>query len=490
MPITRKRVAKRKAVQINTPEDPIVNLPCEILTEILSCLPDESTEVRLVCRGFRNCAWPAFGSRISRTKFDMRSIKSMDNLKAISEHAVLVAHVTKLAFTVGHLSSLVPGTQEMLVYDSEDSDCKASIQMTEVEPEEYLDAELLGGVECFRRHQTYWFAEAWRWCPCMDYMTDTLAVYAAKTQKQGVVNFLAETLSKFDHLHSIEYRELMYPEKFMPLWREIMEAMNYIGIKFARPYSPDEAAMDINGIDILLNALVAGDVVVKDLSMGIPAMYCHSIATYTDPTVLQKVLRNVETLKALPLLDAHFSHHLGKDFELVLTSQNAPKLQELTLVGWVADPGSSHDIPSWMSRETVPNSELAPLRVLKLGHSHGKMIDHHFFDFLSAVGSTLRVLTVDIGFQLDWKQLIEFLVTSVVVSLDKLKITGPKISNPKNSPCDVRAVPPKELLYQAAQDVVVAPKKFDEWLQSKWLPKTPAGRIKVTVKKRLKARSK
>src|SRR4051812_28577076 len=106
-------------------------------------------EIRLVCSRFRDRAWPAFGSQIRYSSFDMRSIQSMTNIRAISEHVDLVPHVTSLSFCVGYIAPDYPGGQ----YD-EDID-----EM--VDPEDYLDKNLLYEFMVTSSLQNYWFDDVW-----------------------------------------------------------------------------------------------------------------------------------------------------------------------------------------------------------------------------------------------------------------------------------------------------------------------------------------
>jgi len=83
-------------------------LPLEILESVLEFAMTEYTDfgARLTCHGFRNASWKGLATYIDQnTTFDMRSPKSMINLKAISEQRELTDRIKGLTLGSFHVPS-------------------------------------------------------------------------------------------------------------------------------------------------------------------------------------------------------------------------------------------------------------------------------------------------------------------------------------------------------------------------------------------------
>lgn len=494
-------MAESTAATSVTSQGPIAKLPKELLSQIISYAPWRSVvTLRLVCRGFRDCAWPTFGEQFKRTKFDIRSIRSMKNLKAISENAELAPHVKNFQFATGFLDDEFPGRQMVLGmledFDLDDDDDDDEMML---DPEEYLDDDLLSRLYCFRNHIGYWFADAWKWTPCMaHHAAGTLEEYATSTQKQGIVDFLAKTFSKFPTIHTVEYKEENFPEAFRDIHKDIMDSVLEGNLEFEWYPTEDQVAIDILGVDILLQALAKGDIPVRNISIPVPAMYCHTLATHTSPDVLRRVFMTVETLRVEQSNGGPYGHHLGPSQELILTAANAPKLQHLQWRRWHPNPGTSptwlRHIPGWMTL-TPPVGDYPPLRYLELpvgftDFEAGISFDETFFVFLSRVGETLKILSLALSYGMNWIELVQFLATSPNMSLEQLKV---HVTTSGRSGLDTffknREVPPKDLVKQAAQNTTFTPSQFKTWMHKKWAPKRQGLRPKAKPRRSTRNRA-
>ncbi|KAF2123009.1 hypothetical protein BDV96DRAFT_561835 [Lophiotrema nucula] len=487
-----------EASETDNAQGPITELPRELLTQIISYISGKASDrpegenrdienVRLVCRGFKDCAWQALGERLQLTNFDLRSIKSMSNLKAISKSAELAPFVASLQCCVGYVSNLYPGIQPNLDWDDE----FAFNEEDEFRyPEEYLDDELFGRLCCYRHHTRVWFDDAWDWTPCTEHSTDSLQSYASDASKGSIIAILAQTLKKFENLRAVKYNAFQMPVSFRKLHNDIVDSMAAEDMDILEEsYEDDAAGVDILGVDILLRGLAAGDVALKTLSIPVPAMFCQTVATYTDSSVLQKVLKSVEDFNPRSFCDRQFSHHLNKTKELVLSASEAPNLRNLEWEGWHAS-AKHWSIKDWMTIKTSKSAG-PPLHSLHLYGGGGDVFDDNFFAFLSSVGTTLKLLKILMPFAMHWDELISFLATSEDVSLDKLVVTCKwPFNRPEHMPRTDFRVPPKHLVSQAAQEVVLEPDVFKNFMETKWAPKTPASRPKGKAKKVAKGRSK
>jgi hypothetical protein len=481
-----------------TTSGPIAKLPCELLTNVMSFVPEHIKDLRLVCHGFNDCSWPAFGARLQDTKFDMRSIHSMKNLKAISEHGELAPYVTSLCLMTGWISPTFPGAVDLI--DSDYNESEDSDDPIFVEEEEYLPDELYSRLMCFRHHTKYWFAAAWDWTPCMTQRVGTTEEFEVSAQKQSVTEYLSATMSKFANLGAIQYKPDQMPQKFRDLHADIVrakEAHGDLGIFWS--INGEQRAINLIGIDILLRAIAAGDVRVKNLSIEVPAMTCHGLATYTPFAIVQKAFAPVEILRVdTAETNHHFTEgHLSPENEVPLTSDHLPNLKCLEWNGWFpfAEENPLHWKPlqDWM-RHKAPSGSCPPLRHLNLlsvwtPHVWGeRTFDDGFFAFLTKLGGTLKTLSLTIHRRLHWHQLINFLATSPDLSLDVLNLTLHCYSSEENLDISLqgREIPSKELVFQSAHTVTIKPDRFEAWLEKRWNP--PKKRVIAKAKKGKKQR--
>jgi hypothetical protein len=90
----------------------IHELPLEFFQHIVDYVVTDISDlsIRHVCRGFRDCAWKAMAAILgAHTTFDLLSIDSMMNLRAMAGHAELTKHVTSLTITSCYVPDDVPG---------------------------------------------------------------------------------------------------------------------------------------------------------------------------------------------------------------------------------------------------------------------------------------------------------------------------------------------------------------------------------------------
>lgn len=423
---------------------PISKLPRELLTKVFSHIPSEVDNIRLVCSGFHDCAWPAFGARVRNTTFDIRSIDSMKNLRSIAENVNLALYVTHLKLTAGFIAENFPHVQF-----TEDDE--------QIDTEDYMNEDLVRRTLEYRINKKSWFAEAWAWSPCMPHKAKgTLEEYATNSQIQLVVDFLVTTLTKFNNVHGVTYKEDRVPADFQDVLRDIIEAAEGKGADWEDFPSDDGSAMNILGLDIVLRALAKANVTVKELDIPIPAIYCRTIATFTSPAVVQKVLANVQSLRMQMSAKDDFIHHLKAQQELMLTSSTAPKLKSLRY------DGCSDGL--WPNQSPEPLTAYPPIQHLHL-HELGIPLNDLFFSFLSGISHTLKTLTLSMNLSFDWVQLMQFLAKSPDISLERVVIVHDDFF--KSTCFKGLAFPIKDAIYAAAKTVVFYPPDgaFNKWLE-------------------------
>ncbi|KAF2659665.1 hypothetical protein K491DRAFT_712446 [Lophiostoma macrostomum CBS 122681] len=490
------------AIRPITTSGPISKLPCELLTHVISFLPEHVKNLRLVCHGFNDCSWPAFGARLQDSMFDMRSYGSMENLKNISENKDLAPYVTSLCFITGWVSPSFPGPVELVASDLDPNDYDSD-DIEFIEEDDYLPSEVFGRLMDYRLSTSYWFTEAWKWTPCTTQAVGTMLERVVNASKQCVVDFLSTMISNFVNLRTVQYKPDQLPHDFRDLHSDILEARADHGDLngFYSIYG-EQRAVNLVGMDILFRAIAAGDIRLKCLSVEVPAMTCHALATYTPAAIVQKAIASVEILRVDTCdMARHGSeHHLVQENEISLTTDCLPNLKLLEWNGWLpfAEENTLDHmplLPSWMIHK-APTASCPPLRhlsLLSVWTPHiwrERTFDDSFFAFLAKIGQTLKTMTLEIFSRVKWHQLIEFLASSPDVSLDVLEIQL-HICAPKNNLdryFEGQKVPSKEILFQTAQTVTLKPDTFEAWLEKRWNPRPKKRMLTATGAKRGKNR--
>ncbi|KAF2726943.1 hypothetical protein EJ04DRAFT_557692 [Polyplosphaeria fusca] len=471
---------------------PISTLPPELLTKVISYIPGCVKAVRQVCRGFRNCAWPAFGERIGQVKFDLRSRVSMSNLWKISQNGHLSPHIKYLRFAVGH----IPRTWPIVRSEMYDSDMDGyGMELDEIiHVADVLDEGTMDSLHHWKYHVEYWFAEVWEWTPCYEHSLDSMEYVATSAQRKAIVDVLATLLLKFNNLEFVKYVACTFPEAFratkFKILEEIDEAQDDMSVlTVMEPHGADITAMDILGVNILLCAISTADLKVPSLAIPVPYHYCQTLAMYTPRDIIEKVFASVEHLETYQLPDAVFDHHLNNNQEFILTSALAPKLKSLDWGFWFNDPGASAQMPTWAT-VTASAGNYAPLTHLTLGavtNAHCPSYHPSFFNFLSKFGPTLKFLELRKPTLYPWSELVEFLASSTDLSLDRLTLDFNGLSFvhvlAKVSSKDFVK---EHHLYQAAEKIVIVPHNVKICVEERFKSR----RDDETVGKSSKARSK
>jgi hypothetical protein len=403
----------------------------------------------------------------------------MKNLRHISENPHLAPQVKVLQFATGYVSDEFPGIATVIddSFDEEyDSEFEGALNL---EPEDYLPDDIFARLLCFRNHRQPWFPASWDWTPCHIHFADTVEKYAITYQKQGVIEFLAKTMSKLHSLHSIEYKADYFPASFEDLRDDIMEAMEEQGAECWEEPAVDRQAMDVNGVDMILCALATGSVRLKHLSIPVPAASFHAIATHTSPEIVRKVLASVESLRIDEAICPAFYRHLNTAQKVILSSSNSPELRLMSWVAWPTAPivqraseNNADDARNWITA-IPPDMAFPSIHKLDLCDSiipfngMNAPFDQNFLDYLKKIGGTLKTLSFRVTFYSNWAALIRFLATSPDISLQDLII----LYKDRTVGSLIHEAPTKEALYQAAQVVSIEPPTFKEHLEKRWASK-------------------
>lgn len=134
----------------------IHKLPVEIIQCILDYVVVDILDlfIRHVCRGFRDCFLQAMASIISaHTTFDLRSVDSMTNLRAIAEYTELAKHITSLKVTSCYVPDSVPGTFSKIPRQLHTHGTSTKGDMTE---SEYLSVGALQHLDIQRKKDRGW----------------------------------------------------------------------------------------------------------------------------------------------------------------------------------------------------------------------------------------------------------------------------------------------------------------------------------------------
>ncbi|KAF2653144.1 hypothetical protein K491DRAFT_680744 [Lophiostoma macrostomum CBS 122681] len=426
------------------------NLPRETLTQIISYLPKEAHTLRLVSRGFRNCAWPAFSETLHDVRFDIRSMQSMQHLEAVARHTEIRPYMTSLCLTTGYVSPHV---------------CA-------------IKADLFRRLLRYR-NSVSWMTHRYERLRTHRNLESGMEEVVVRIQRQSLVDFLAVTISRFTNLRSIRYEPDKAIHNFKPFYTDVAEAMEtFSGDTYLM--REEHHTMDIIGVDILISSLAAGGVKVRDLSVYVPFTTCRSLITYTNSEIVRQVFAHVDTLRinTLNMAFQRYKYYLPRENEVLLTRENLPKLTYLEWDGWLpfaeAEANDLHSpVPRWMHHDIAGSPP--PIKHLDLLSMWGPLMygvsfDGGFFNFLAKIGGTVKTITAKINFSLNWYQLIKFLAESPEVTLDCLDI-----ELQCRTFCDMdkgfwgQEIPSRELLFQAAEVVTVRPEIFETWLKAHWI---------------------
>jgi hypothetical protein len=298
-------------------------------------------------------------------------------------------------------------------------------------------------------------------------------------QKQCLIDFLAATLSRFPNLRVIRYEPDKAAHGSKLFHTEVAEAMERFSGGTSR-MDQEHHTIDMIGIDILISALAAGEVKIRDLSIHVPFTTCDSLITYTHPEIVRKVFAHIETLRinTQNMAIQRYKYRLPQKNEILITRENLPNLTFLQWNGWLpfaeADPEDLYSpVPTWMHHEITDS--LPPIKHLDLlsvwGPSiYGVSFDRGFFNFLTKIGGTIKTLSARINFSLNWNRLIKFLAESPEVTLDRLDIELQcRTFGDLDKGFWGQEIPSKELLFRAAGAVIVRPTVFETWLETRWI---------------------
>jgi hypothetical protein len=353
---------------------PITKLPNELLCDALKYLKRKDTKAaRLVCRGFNDCAWPAFGAGLAKTVFDLRSQRSWDNLVKISEKKELAPYVKALRFGCGYVPENYPGVQ-LALWDDEDR----------MLPQEYLSSKTLDWIKNVKKrhniaYTNVWPAEVyepdeWLYWDHLDEWDnsdgseewndseesdgsneptevgefdelDEITEVTRPSATQLAVKTLTSALSCFNSLYAVAFDQIFVPATYRKV-EKMLEKKRNILYKHTTTHSQQRYRMDSVAIGILLQSLSDRHVTARDLSVPVRV---HSQLSFHRPSsveTMRDVLMKLERLQVLNLIPWNPVIHLG--------SEQVPYLTHLRVERWVlgglsrADTAALAPLPNYL----------------------------------------------------------------------------------------------------------------------------------------------
>jgi hypothetical protein len=388
MPISDDTLASSPHVTPTT-SSAIINVPPEILTAALSYLEENKKDVeaaRLVCRGFNNCAWPAFGAVIANVVVDMRGQRSWDRLIAISAKKELTPYVKELEFGCGYVPKWFPGP--MVRYDDdedydEDDEDTWDREPPWIGPEEYLGPNSLD--ELRRAQSAAQIAHAPVWSPREGGSTDGVL------ETKVLVENLTSMLTCFPSLHSVGFCAYFLP----PIYNDIYEYLHetdvfdlaYNGNVDLEDWYGEQRRLDSVGLNILLQALASDQVPVRHLEIPVKDLWHTSFCSPTSFEAMRRVLSKLTSLDIERLnLDGSRSRHAIATRTMYLEDEETPILECLRLCMWRRD-------DSGLEAYSRPTRALPQFPQLKRLAIYWLEIPHHGLeDLIRNIRGSLRIL--------------------------------------------------------------------------------------------------
>ncbi|KAF2681873.1 hypothetical protein K458DRAFT_488984 [Lentithecium fluviatile CBS 122367] len=250
---------------------PIMKFPTEILCVAVAFLDhDDVKACRLVCRGFRDSAWPvfrnAFGDALSDTVFDLGSQRSWDKFMDISRTEELVLYMRDLQFGCGHSR---PGTKGAHFHET----APYSWDLPEDDRERLKNAESIAH-------------------PCMWVSNAEGARHAHDTGL--AISKLTSILSSFPKIRKIRFQDRFVPveyrsTKMVPImWEDDPGLSSHERSQMCH--------MDFAALNILLQSLASERATVRDLAIPLVG---EGTLTFKLPTSIQIMRTVVSKLASL-----------------------------------------------------------------------------------------------------------------------------------------------------------------------------------------------
>jgi hypothetical protein len=445
-------VTKHTVPPVLEEEDPLSILYRCHLDKELAC----SLAFRLTSRGFRDCAWKAFGAYLGETVFDLRSRQSISNLTAASTCRNLAPWVTKLIVACDGIPERYPILRR--------SDLPL---MTEAEwnhESQNIDSDLLR----IRQADESWYPSIWK----SPMMSRGIAITASReAERMEIQDILATALRCFSNIYHMRF----YHESYSPPGR-YHNFFKKINVNSPCSYSRHDSvcgAVAHIGLEILIHAMAASNTNVRTMTLAVDLDDHHAFPTNTSPDIFAKVSHQIETLV---LQDKYFQlrdEDVHDETSLSVTKDFFPKLKWL-----IVDHGLYTDWINDRPTTSLPSSSNTPVPT-KLTVKNTEMTGEAFLSFLQCYGQHAQCITLESLTDADYRPVLESVRNLHIETLEihnrysesywKSSKDHEAESSLAYDVLDMLEELPQDLVQQAAKTVKLYPPSFKDALERHWL---------------------
>ncbi|KAF1997474.1 hypothetical protein P154DRAFT_578893 [Amniculicola lignicola CBS 123094] len=472
---------------------PISLLPSEIVDNVFTFLGFADVKnVRLVCRGFHDCAFPAMGEKFGSTVIDLYSKPGVEMLKGLMRKG-LAPHVKMLRFGCGAIVRAYLGYWfEVMGVDVKEG----GVGNLEGRVEEKDngqngdDGKLADRAKCFtderivseveqrisRRMLDQYFRlpaeEVFHqgvWTPQPGYSgEDCYPSDEHRIQKDLATATLASIFSSCTNLRTVHYCKIFSTTSLYGLVIDVLGPKAFPVGHYKFEY--EQKMVHLMTVDIILRALAQSHTFVRDLRIPVLVTYLHTLKSLTHTSVLKEALAKTEHLQLDQASDGHWvPEPHSPNSPLFLTLETVPFLKHLRLESLGNE---EQQLPRWLEISLPPGPPLRLTRLTLQGHKWGKpgsKMDMGFIAFLFSMRSTLKFLRLCKMYFLNWPEFLNIFPKGGT-SLEELVLE--MVDFPDRYA--VNMLVPLKLLYAAASKISMRDIYLNR-LKAHWMAMVPPG---------------
>jgi hypothetical protein len=437
------------------------SLPVELLEQVLEHALTNPKELvaRLVCHGFRNASWRALARCIdAHTRFDMRSHQSMMNLKAIRDHEELAKRIAGLTLASYH----IPDVSKILRQQN------------------------IPAVSIQRAVETQAADDEWDATNARQYVSQENHRADGSHTIDHIISFLTGCLRGFPNLTRValqgmdlkhydsESRTRWLPKRYAPIFADLDadDLERVVDHLYRRSPYDEERTLALNRV---LHALHDAGIAPKELAIPVEKLLYDEFQVHTSRAVFSKIIKQTETLKvSTKRRFRRKTFCVGDQDAYIFSEENLPVLNHLIFDLGVPPTRTGrfwHNpwCPPWLTRLTVratwifsagPKPE--PGSTISTGPS--------VWNLIFAVSGILRHLTLINVVEGPWTPLLDEFQPKHLETLE-LQVED-QLFDTRHAAYEL-AIPPKDLLYGAAENVYLS-NEYLAMCESFWAAPTSA----------------